>query len=184
MRSRWAKLLVAWPLLVMAASFAYSQNAYRDAHNGVSLSLPLGWTWTDPQPSSEQKSIVVFREARTRLEAKLYVQVLQPPEQITPAEKMNRRLLKQARSKVEQRIREGFQDYRLREESCELKVINGRSALSWVSEYTASGQSMAEYLTRVRSESTSALFYVKLPAEHLDDFKRRLDPIIETLQIR
>jgi hypothetical protein len=43
---------------------------------------------------------------------------------------------------------------------------------------------MAEYLTRVRSESTSALFYVKLPAEHLDDFKRRLDPIIETLQIR
>jgi hypothetical protein len=42
---------------------------------------------------------------------------------------------------------------------------------------------MVEYLTRVRSEKTNALFYARVPAGQLEDFKMRVDPIIETLQI-
>jgi hypothetical protein len=42
---------------------------------------------------------------------------------------------------------------------------------------------MVEYFTRVRSETTNALFFARLPAERLDDFKTHIDPIIFTLQI-
>ena len=100
-----------------------------------------------------------------------------------PARKMNKRLLKQAQRKADQRTGEGFENYHNRENSFELKPINGRSAMSWVADYTKNGRHMVEYLTRVRSENTSALFFARLPFERLDDFTARIDPIIETLQV-
>jgi hypothetical protein len=111
------------------------------------------------------------------------VTLLDPAEEVMPAQKMNHRLLKQAEAKVRQRTSEGYENYRLRENSCILKSINGRSALSWVDDYTVRGNHMVEYLTRVRSEKTNALFYARLPAGQLEDFKMRVDPIIATLQI-
>ena len=84
---------------------------------------------------------------------------------------------------MRQRASEGYENYRLRENSCILKSINGRSALSWVDDYAVRGNHMVEYLTRVRSEKTNALFYARVPAGQLEDFKMRVDPIIETLQI-
>jgi hypothetical protein len=50
-------------------------------------------------------------------------------------------------------------------------------------DYTQNGRKMVEYFTRVRSETTNALFFARLPAERLDDFKTHIDPIIFTLQI-
>jgi hypothetical protein len=183
MRFLFAKILFASLLCLTAAKAAYSQlNEYDDREDGVSFQLPNGWRWAGPDRWGEQQSTLTLREPATRQEVMLYVQILGTPE-IISAEAMNRKLLRGVKYKVRQRIREGHADYHLRENSCELRSINGRSALSWVAEFTDHGQSMVEYLTRVRSESTNALFYVKLPAQHLEDFKGRLDPIIETLQI-
>jgi len=42
---------------------------------------------------------------------------------------------------------------------------------------------MAEYLTLVRTENTLALFFGFVPAKGLDSYRKRFDPIIETLQI-
>ena len=186
MRSRFAKAFsICWLFLIVTA-FAYSQDVYRDSESGVSLSLAPGWSWTGPHRSVDQKgakSTSIFKEAGSDQELRLWVQILDPPETITPAEKMNRRLLKQVQRKVEQRTREGYQNYHLRQGSCKLHPINGRSALTWVADYTDQGRSMVEYWTRVRSENTNALLYARLPAEELDDFKVRVDPIIETLQI-
>jgi hypothetical protein len=184
MRSLQARLLVASLLCTIAGSFAYSQaNEYRDSDSGVSLDLPPGWRWIGPERRGNHESILVLREPGTGREIKLYVKNLEPPEETTPARKMNKRLLKQAQRKADQRVREGFENYRNREDSFELKPINGRSALSWAADYTKDGRKMVEYFTHVRSENVNALFFAKLPAEHVDDFKRRIDPIIETLQI-
>lgn len=182
MRQRWSKLFLI-SLCVMFAPSAYSQVEYQDPWLGDSLSLPSGWTRAEPKVMQGQKMIMTFIEPGTLQILRLYVQVLDPPEQIMPAEKMNKRLLKQAQGKVEQRIKEGYKNYRLREDSSVLKSVNGRSALSWVDDYTLNGRHMVEYLTRVRSEKTNALFFARLPAEKLDDFKERVDPIIETLEI-
>ncbi len=184
MRALFAKILSAVLICLTTSTLAYSQtNEYRDSESGVSLSLPPGWKWSGPERLGDQESILFLKEPGTLQIVRLYVKVLQPPENMMPAEKMNRRLLKQAKRKVEQRTKEGYENYRLRENSCQLKAINGRSALSWVADYMQNGRNMAEYFTRLRSENANALFYTRLPAEQLDDFKARIDPIIETLQI-
>jgi hypothetical protein len=42
---------------------------------------------------------------------------------------------------------------------------------------------MAEYLTLVRGQNALALFFGFIPANDLDSYRKRLDPIIETLQL-
>jgi hypothetical protein len=182
MRQRWLKVSLVSFCVVFAAN-AYSQVEYHDDQSGVSLSLPSGWTWTGPKAMEDQKSIVSLKEPETSQILRLYVKILDTPEEVMPAQVMNRRLLKQAQAKVRQRSSEGYENYRLREKSCVLKSINGRSALSWVDDYTVGETHMVEYLTRVRSETTNALFYARMPADQLEDFKARVDPIIETLQV-
>ncbi len=61
-----------------------------------------------------------------------------------PARKMNKRLLKQAQRKADRRTGEGFENYRNRVDSFELKPINGRSAMHWVADYTKNGRKMVE----------------------------------------
>jgi hypothetical protein len=184
MRTLFAKILRVGLICLTASILAYSQtNEYRDNESGVSLSLPPGWRWSGPERLRDQESVLFLKEPGTLQVVRLYVKILQPPEKTIPAEKMNRRLLKQAKGKVEQQTKEGYENYRLREDSCQLKAINGRSALSWVADYTQNGHNMAEYFTRSRSEKANALFYSRLPPEQFDDFKARIDPVIETLQI-
>jgi hypothetical protein len=183
MRQLWLRVFLV-SLCVAFAGAAYSQVEYHDEPSGASLLLPAGWTWTGPRPLGDQKSILSLKEPEKSQILRLYVQVLDTPEEVMPAQVMNRRLLKQAEAKVRQRASEGYENYRLRENSCILKSINGRSALSWVDDYTVGGTHMVEYLTRVRSDKTNALFFARLPAEELQDFKTRIDPIIETLQIQ
>jgi hypothetical protein len=184
MRSLPARLLSVSLLCFIAGCLAYSQtNEYRDGESGVSLSLPPGWIWTGPERSGNRESTLFLREPGSGQEIKLYVKNLDPPEEIMPAKKMDKRLVKQARRKAGQRIREGFENYRNREDSFELRAINGRSGMRWVADYTQNGRKMVEYFARVRTENTNALFFARLPAEQLDDFMVRIDPVIETLQI-
>jgi hypothetical protein len=183
MRQSWLKVFFVSLSMVLAGT-AYSQVEYHDEPSGVLLSLPPGWTWAGPKPLGDRKSVLTLKQPETVQTLLLYVQILDPAEEVMPAEKMSHRLLKQAEAKVRQRTREGYENYRLRENSRILKSINGRSALSWVDDYTVRGNHMVEYLTRVRNEKTNALFYARLPADQLDDFKMRVDPIIETLEIQ
>ncbi len=184
MRSLVATIFLAVFLSLILTAPAYSQMEFRDDKSGVTLSLPPGWTWNNlVNERDEQTSLVVFRDAGSGIELTLYVHMLVPPEAMTPAEKMNRRLLKQAQAKVRQRLREGYQDYHLRESSLTLRTINGRSGLTWVADYIDHGRNIVEYFARARSENTNALFFARMPPEQLDDFKAKVDPIIETLQI-
>jgi hypothetical protein len=184
MRSLAVKICLAALLGLILAAPANSQMEYRDNESGVSLTLPPGWTWTSPPTErDEETSFEVFRDAGSGVELKLYVHRIVPAEEVTPAEKMNRRLLKQAEAKVRQRTREGYENYRLRESSLKLRTINGRTGLTWVADYDDHGRNMVEYFTRVRSENTNAVFFERMAPEQLKDFKARVDPIIETLQI-
>jgi hypothetical protein len=184
MRSLFVRVFLAAFVCFILTVPAYSQMEFRDDKAGVALSLPPAWTWNNlVNERDEQTSLVVFREAGSGIDLNLYVHMLVPPEAITPAEKMNRRLIKQAQAKVRQRLREGYQNYHLRESSLALHAINGRSGLTWVADYTDHGRDMVEYFARVRSENTNALFFARILPGQLDDFKAKIDPIIETLQI-
>jgi very-short-patch-repair endonuclease len=96
---------------------------------------------------------------------------------------MDRKLLRGVKYKTQQQIGNDIKTITYARTAANCISINGRSALSWISEFTDHAPNMVGCFTRVRSENTNALFFVKLPAERLDDFKRRVDPIIGTLQI-
>lgn len=88
-------------------------------------------------------------------------------------------------SKVIQRQTEGhLPTYHLLPGSCQARTVGGQAARSCIAQFTAeSGTTMAEYLTLVRTENTLALFFGFTPANYLDSYRKRLDPIIETLEI-
>jgi hypothetical protein len=56
--------------------------------------------------------------------------------------------------------------------------IGGQPALTTAVEYTDNGQKMAENLTWIATEHTTALFFARLPADDLEVFQVRFDQII------
>ena len=94
-------------------------------------------------------------------------------------------LQKEMDSKVIQRQQQQhLPTYHLLLESCEARTIGGHDARSCIAEFTSeSGTPMAEYLTLVRTENILALFFGFVPAKNLDSYRKRLDTVIETLQI-
>lgn len=182
MRSFLARMFFSFLLCLIIAAPAYSQTFYRDSEYGVAVSLTPDWKLSPPMRWGDQQTTYELREVGTKQKAFLYFQILHIP-QVMPAKAMDKRLMRGVEHKVDQRIAEGYQGYHLRPDSTVLHAVNGRSALTWVAEYTEKGRSMVEYLTRVRSENTNALIFARMPAEQLDDFKSRIDPVIETLQI-
>jgi hypothetical protein len=84
---------------------------------------------------------------------------------------------------VDQRISEGFADYRIDLATCRERTIGGRVALSCVGQYTLQGQPMREYLTWVGSANALAQFFGRAPAPGFDSYCAQFDVIIETLKI-
>ena len=66
----------------------------------------------------------------------------------------------------------------------QIRQIAGNQALTCVTEYLRGEEKMVEYLTWVRSENTNLLFSVTGPASDLDDFRKRIDPIVETARVK
>ena len=88
-------------------------------------------------------------------------------------------------SKVIQRQKQQhLPTYHLLPDTCEARTVGGHAARSCIAKFTSElGTPMAEYLTLVRSQNILALFFGFIPANDLDSYRKRLDPIIETLQL-
>lgn len=94
-------------------------------------------------------------------------------------------LLADADDKISQRReKDGFGDYHIRRGSYEQGEIDGWPSLTWVAYYTSGKHDMAEYLVWVRSETTLAQFFIRCPADQLDQVRERVKPIIRSLRIR
>jgi len=143
--------------------------------------LKNSWRWgdrentvllSDPQKGSEQTG------------PSLYYRRLAVP-LVGKSAGIQEELQKEMDSKVIQRQQQQhLPTYHLLLESCEARTIGGHDARSCIAEFTSeSGTPMAEYLTLVRTENTLALFFGFIPAKNLDSYRKRLDTVIETLQI-
>jgi hypothetical protein len=78
-----------------------------------------------------------------------------------------------------------YHHYYLLPNSCEARTVDGRSSAQHsIADFTSyPSRSMAEYRTFVRSNSMLALFFGSVPVDELDSYRKRLDPVIETLRI-
>jgi hypothetical protein len=74
--------------------------------------------------------------------------------------------------------RSELQGYKILQESIHQTFIGGQPALTAVAEYTDNGQKMAESLTWIATEHTTALFFARVPAYDLEVFQVRFDQII------
>jgi len=171
-------------LIYLAAVQAVDAQAkqYRDNKFGVSVSFPAGWKWSKTKRWGDHESTVVFKDPKGDRELKLYVKLLKSAENLSP-EDMDKKLMSEAEYKVVQRKRQGLSDYRIRPGTYQRRIVHHAPALSWVSEFTDDGEYMVEYLTRIRSVNSNALFFAFIPADELEDFRKRVDPIIESLGI-
>jgi hypothetical protein len=88
--------------------------------------------------------------------------------------------------KIRQRQeREVLKDYHVRSGSPQGSVVDGRLALSFISDFTArGGQPMSEYLLRVLGTNGKAEFFVKVPATlDLASFETNLNSIAHSLHL-
>ena len=91
-------------------------------------------------------------------------------------------------NKVKQRQeREGLNDYKIRLDSVQRAVVDGRPALSWVADFSARGprhQPMTEYMLRYIGANGKADIFTQMPASlDLGAFVNRMMPIIQSLRI-
>ena len=141
-----------------------SSRRWGDQENTVQLS--------DPQQSSEQTGPSLYYR---RLTAPLLRRSAGIQEELQ--KEMDRKV-------IQRQQQQHLPTYHLILESCEARTVGGHDARSCMAEFTSeSGTSMAEYLTLVRTENTLALFFGSIPAKNLGSYRKRLDAIIDTLQI-
>jgi hypothetical protein len=164
-----------------------ASGEYRDSQYGVSLSVPPWWWFTAVRRWGDHENTLQLWEQGSQARAALYYKIFTTPQQLTPNE-TDKQLLRQITAKARQRKREGLEDYHVRENSYEQRMVNGRPAISWVGDYTEHGKNgkkknMSEYLVRVRSDKVNALFFASMPTEELDHFREDFDNVIETLEI-
>lgn len=151
---------------------------YQDAKVGLSFIAPPGWiTQTQELPAKDETSLIMLDP-----ESKISV-VVRAKETKTASGAIVPELRATAEQRVERRS-DVLTDYHIRPETIEMRQIGGQQALTCVAEYLHGEQKMAEYLNWIRSENTNALFTAFGPATDLDEFRKRLDPIVETAKIK
>jgi hypothetical protein len=164
-----------------------TSGEYRDSQYGVSLSVPSWWWFTAVRRWGDHENTLQLWEQGSQARAALYYKIFTTPQQLNPDE-MDQQLLRQITAKAKQRRREGLENYHVRRNSYEQRMVDGHPAISWVGDYTQHGKNMSEknmseYLVRVRSEKVTALFFASMPTEELDNFREDFDNVIETLEI-
>ncbi|MCX6622936.1 MAG: hypothetical protein NTY38_18095, partial [Acidobacteria bacterium] len=76
-----------------------------------------------------------------------------------------------------------YKDYTVRPDSIRPLQVNGKEAISAIADYTEGDRKMVDYLVWVRSAEARVNFFSKTNAADLDSLRKRLDPIVQTLQM-
>jgi len=158
-----------------------------DMTYNVSFRLPERWGVKNSRRWGDQENTVVFDDPQKTSQQtgpSLYYRNFTAP-LLGKSELIQEKLQQEMDSKVIQRQKQQhLPTYHLLRDTCKARTVGGHVARSCIAEFTSElGTPMAEYLTLVRSQNALALFFGFIPANDLDSYQKRLDPIIETLQL-
>jgi hypothetical protein len=145
---------------------------YRHPRTGVELN-PEGWVVGNVVPSSGGGEIVQLSAQGSGAPVMVWLR----SDHLAAAD-IPGRLRGTLQQKILQRL--DFEGYRMRPDSIQPHLIAGKQALSAVADFTDNGQPMAECLTLIFSENTRVLFFSRIPASQLTDFKPRFDKLAAT----
>jgi erythromycin esterase len=158
-----------------------------DMTYNVSLRLPERWGVKNSRRWGDQENTVFFDDPLKTSEQtgpSLYYRSFAAP-LLGKSELIQETLQQEMDSKVIQRQKkQHLPTYHLLPDTCEARTVGGHAGRSCIAKFTSElGTPMAEYLTLIRSQNILALFFGFIPANDLDSYRKRLDPIIETLQL-
>jgi hypothetical protein len=140
---------------------------YRDRLTSLEFDLPSDWSLAGTWPS-DNGDIAVLKNAHF---GDAFAAVWMERHSAIPNQ-----LEKDVQNIVAQRSE--LQGYKILQESIHQTFIGGHPALTAVAEYKDNSQRMAESLTWIATEHTTALFSARVPAYDLEIFQVRFDQII------
>lgn len=157
-----------------------------DMTYNVSFRLPERWRVRNSWRWEDRQNTVVFDDPQKVSEQtgpSLYYRHFAVP--LETLSGIQEELQKEMDSKAIQRQKQQhLPTYHLLPDTCATRTVGGHAARSCIAEFSGeSGTLMTEYLTLVRTQNTLALFFGFVPAGDLDSYRRRLDSVIETLQL-
>jgi hypothetical protein len=152
--------------------------SYTDEKFGVSFTMPPVWSVQPSGNLGKPEESLFLMDPQARGLASVW-EGLYP----IAASEIEASLRKNAEEKVPGR-QQSMVDYRVRPDSWQIRTVGGRPAISFVADYKEKDKPMVEYLTWVRSEKVSTQFMVRATASEFEAFRRRAEPILESLRLR
>lgn len=157
---------------------AVSPVPYQNAALGLSFTAPPRWIIlpeTDPEANDTDLSLL-DPESQGALS-------VSAKEKKTGKSEIAQQLRASLDEHVE-RHSKFLKDYKIRPATMQSRQIGGNQALSCVAEFIDDKKLVVEYVTLVRSENAEVLFSALADASALDEFRKRIDPILETIKIK
>jgi hypothetical protein len=151
---------------------------YQDAKIGVSFTAPPGWIVRSEEATKADEIQTSMLDPETEIPLTVWAKQVK-----TASSEIDHELRAAVDKRIDERSGE-LKGYHVPTDGIKMRQIGGSQALSCVAEYFKGEQKMVEYLTWVRSENTNVLFSAFGQANDLDEFRKRLDPIVETAKIR
>jgi hypothetical protein len=148
----------------------------------VSFQLAPGWSVQNGLRWGNHETTLWFTESGVDTSASLYYQYPVTPDPPADAQAALREGIE---AKVRQRINdELIVDYQVRPNSIQTRTVGGNPAISFIADFTQNGEPKVEYMVRVLGKTAKAHFFVMTTATaDVDEFFKRLDAIVATLQI-
>lgn len=155
---------------------------YRDAKTGLAVTAAPGWILKpNPMMSAADETSVHMYDPEVKAFAAIWGKM-------GKSEKSTREQRLRAEVDSKAKSRAGvFKDYRVRPESVQLRQIAGQQALSCIADYSDSVQrdhAMIEYLVWVETDNSICLFFARVAASDFEEFRKRFDPIVETVRLK
>lgn len=154
---------------------------YRDAKTGLTLTAAPGWMMM-PNPmvrAADETSVQMFDP-----EMKAMAAIWGKKKSRDPAD-IARQLREEVDAKEKSR-QAALKDYRVRPESIQPRQIGGQQALSCIADYSdlVLKRKMVEYLVWVYTPNSACQFFARVAASDFEEFRKRFDPIVETVRLQ
>lgn len=154
---------------------------YRDAKTGLTFTAAPRWIMM-PNPlmqAVDETSVQMFDP-----EMKAAVALWGKKSSRDPADIA--RQLREAVDAKQKSRQAALKDYRVRPESIQPRQIGGQQALSCIADYSDPmlKSPMVEYLVWVYSAETACQFFARVSASDFEEFRKRFDPIVETVRLQ
>ena len=151
---------------------------YHDAKIGLSLTAPAGWIVKNNDISQPNQTSIQLLDPEVQAFASVLGKSAHT-DKTQIAQELRKQLEDGAKSRSAQ-----LKDYHLRPDSVQTLIVNGQQAISAAADFADGSAAMVEYLVSILGEDKGALAVAHVAASDLESFRKRFDPIVNSIQLQ